>query len=98
MVSTSTSSVEPPPMSKTSAGPGPGSSRIWQPSTARRASSRAEMMSRRMPVSARTRSIKAGPLLARRQASVATERARWTLRRFSLSAQTRSAFSARSIA
>ena len=37
--SISTSSVEPPPMSKISAGPSPGSSSLWQPSTASRASS-----------------------------------------------------------
>ncbi len=39
--SISTSSVEPPPISKMSAGPSPGSSSAWQPSTARRASSSA---------------------------------------------------------
>src|SRR3546814_12172152 len=50
-VSTSTSSVDPPPMSKMSAGPSPGSSRMWQPSTARRASSSAVIMSSAVPVS-----------------------------------------------
>jgi hypothetical protein len=40
--------------------------------------------------------MKRSPLAARRQASVATERARWTLRRLSFSAQTCSAASARS--
>ena len=85
-------------MSKITAGPIPSSSRIWQPSTASRASSCAEMMSSRMPVSRRTRSMNSAPLLARRQASVATERARWTLRRLSLSAQILSAPTARSIA
>ena len=72
--STSTSSVEPPPMSKISAGPSPGSSSLWQPSTASRASSCGSMMSRTMPVSWRTRSTNSAPLSARRQASVATER------------------------
>ena len=52
-VSISTSSVEPPPMSKISAGPSPGSSSMWQPSTASRASSSAVMMSSTMPVSSR---------------------------------------------
>jgi hypothetical protein len=56
------------------------------------------MMSSRIPVSRRTRSMNSSPLLARRQASVATERARWTLRRLSLSEQTLSAPTARSIA
>ena len=96
--SISTSSVEPPPMSKITAGPIPSSSRMWQPSTASRASSCAEITSSRMPVSRRTRSMNSAPLLARRQASVATERARWTLRRLSLSAQILSAPTARSIA
>ena len=49
--STSTSSVDPPPMSKISAGPSPGSSNLWQPSTASRASSCGSMMSSRIPVS-----------------------------------------------
>ena len=75
-VSTSTSSVEPPPMSKISAGPSPGSSSRWQPSMASRASSSGAMISSAMPVSRRTRSTKSRPLTARRQASVATERAR----------------------
>ena len=96
--SISTSSVEPPPMSKISAGPSPGSSSLWQPSTASRASSCGAMMSSAMPVSSRTRSAKSRPLTARRQASVATERDSETLRRRSLSAQTPSAATARSIA
>ena len=50
-LSISTSSVEPPPMSKIIAGPSPCSSRMWQPSTASRASSCAVMMSSTMPVS-----------------------------------------------
>ena len=86
--STSTSSVEPPPMSKISAGPSPGSSNLWQPSTASRASSCGSMMSSAMPVSSRTRSTNSRPLAARRQASVATERDSETLRRRSLSAHT----------
>ena len=96
--SISTSSVEPPPMSKISAGPSPGSSNLWQPSTASRASSAGSMMSRTMPVSSRTRSANCGRCSARRQASVATERDSETLRRRSLSAQTASAPTARSIA
>jgi hypothetical protein len=51
-----------------------------------------------MPVSRRTRSTNWRPLTARRQASVATERARVTRRRQSFSAQTASAATARSIA
>ncbi len=96
--STSTNSVEPPPMSKMRAGPSPGSSRRWQPSMASRASSSGEMMSSAMPVSCFTRSTKWRPLTARRHASVATERASETRRRRSLSAQTPSAATARSIA
>ena len=56
------------------------------------------MMSSTIPVSSRTRSTNSRPLTARRQASVATERASETLRRRSLSAQTDSAPTARSIA
>ena len=56
--SISTSSVDPPPMSKISAGPSPGSSSLWQPRTASRASSCGSMMSSTMPVSSRTRSAK----------------------------------------
>ena len=56
------------------------------------------MISRQMPVSRRTRSTKWRPLTARRQASVATERARETRRRRNFSAQTESAETARSIA
>jgi hypothetical protein len=64
---------------------------------ASRASSSGAMISRQMPVSRRTRSTKWRPLTARRQASVATERARLTRRRRNFSAQTPSAATARSI-
>ena len=43
--------VDPPPMSKMSAGPSPGSRSRWQPSMASRASSSGDMISRAMPVS-----------------------------------------------
>ena len=49
-------------MSKISAGPSPGSSSLWQPSTASRASSAGSMMSSTMPVSSRTRSANSAPL------------------------------------
>ena len=45
------SSVEPPPMSNTSALPSPGSISAWQPSTASRASCSGEMISSAIPVS-----------------------------------------------
>jgi hypothetical protein len=55
-------------------------------------------MSSTMPVSSRTRVAKSRPLVARRHASVATDRDSETLRRLSLSAQIDSAATARSIA
>ena len=86
--STQISSVLPPPMSNTMACRRPASSSVWQPSTASRASSAGEMMSRLSPVSERTRLTNASALAALRQASVATWRMQVTRRRSILRAHT----------
>ena len=61
-------------MSKISAGPSPGSSSLWQPSTASRASSCGRDDLERDAGFALDPLGESRPLTARRQASVATER------------------------
>ena len=68
-------SVEPPPMSSTSAGAS-GARPRRTPAQMSRASSRPETTSSRRPVAARTRFTTSGPFFAWRTALVATARTR----------------------
>ena len=77
--SSQTSSVDPPPMSKTSTCSASGETRGAQEITASRASSSGRITSSRSPVSFAASARKWLPFRARRQASVATSRAFATL-------------------
>ena len=72
--SSQTSSVEPPPMSKTSTCDASGATRGAQEMTASRASSSGRITSSRSPVCRAASARKLLPFRARRQASVATSR------------------------
>ena len=85
-------------MSNTSAVSASPSTSGSAPTAASPASVSRSMISRRRPVSSRTRAMKSGPLPAMRQASVATSRTFSTLRQRSLLAQTLSASMVRAIA
>ncbi len=71
-------SVLPPPMSTNRAGPAPRSISGRQPNNAKRASCSWSRTSSSIPVARRTRARNSGPFPARRQASVATQRASLT--------------------
>jgi hypothetical protein len=92
------SSVDPPPMSKTSTLRASGAISGLAPATASRASVSLSMTSSSSPISSRTRAMNSAPLLAVRQASVAISRALGTCHHLSLLAHTLSALMVRAMA
>ena len=91
-------SVLPPPMSNTRTNRASASNNGWQPVTAKLASSSAVMVSKYKPASRSTRLKNSLQFVARRQAAVATQRARVTLRRRIFPAQIFKASIVRSMA